>query len=170
MDHLRACGVDECGAMNEFLAAAPRAQVAHGALGCMVSLDDLCDRPPRKLADGEVIDIGGKRRSKYRYTRTFRTNWEVGGAACFSRKRQDPSLPEIYSPTPVTDRRSGRRHRRPAPPTEELFMPRRLRLLPRLRPASGDRLSRRCSRSSTAHQRGPGAASLLLDSLMRTIR
>jgi flavorubredoxin len=36
---------DECGAMNEFLAAAPRAEVAHGAIGCMVSLDDLCDRP-----------------------------------------------------------------------------------------------------------------------------
>ena len=28
---------DECGAMNEFLAAAPRAEVAHGAIGCMVS-------------------------------------------------------------------------------------------------------------------------------------
>lgn len=53
---------DECGAMNELLAAAPRAQVAHGALGCAVSLDDLCDRPPRKLADGEVIDLGGRRR------------------------------------------------------------------------------------------------------------
>ena len=44
--------------MNEFLAVAPHAQVAHGALGCMVSLDDLCDRRPRKLADGEVIDLG----------------------------------------------------------------------------------------------------------------
>src|SRR5215831_16241643 len=52
---------DECGAMNEFLAAAPRAQVAHGAVGCMVSLNDLADRPPRPLADGEVIDLGGKR-------------------------------------------------------------------------------------------------------------
>ena len=52
---------DECGAMNAFLAAAPRAEVAHGALGCMVSLDDLCDRPPRPLADGEVIDLGGRR-------------------------------------------------------------------------------------------------------------
>lgn len=52
---------DECGAMNEFLATAPGAQVAHGAIGCMVSLDDLCDRPPRKLADGEIIDLGGKR-------------------------------------------------------------------------------------------------------------
>jgi flavorubredoxin len=52
---------DECGAMNEFLAAALHAEVAHGALGCLVSLDDLCDRPPRKLADGEVIDLGSKR-------------------------------------------------------------------------------------------------------------
>lgn len=52
---------DECGAMNIWLAAAPKSQVAHGALGCMVSLNDLCDRAPRALADGEVIDIGGKR-------------------------------------------------------------------------------------------------------------
>jgi flavorubredoxin len=51
---------DECGAMNEFLAAAPSAQIAHGAMGCLVSLDDMADRPPRPLADGEVIDLGGK--------------------------------------------------------------------------------------------------------------
>ena len=52
---------DESGAMNMWLTAAPHAEVAHGALGCAVSLDDLCDRPPRPLADGEVIDLGGKR-------------------------------------------------------------------------------------------------------------
>jgi flavorubredoxin len=52
---------DECGAMNIWLAAAPDSQVAHGALGCMLSLDDMCDRPPRALGEGEVIDIGGKR-------------------------------------------------------------------------------------------------------------
>jgi flavorubredoxin len=52
---------DECGSMNAWLAAAPRAVVAHGAIGCMVSLNDLADRPPRALADGEVIDLGGKR-------------------------------------------------------------------------------------------------------------
>jgi flavorubredoxin len=52
---------DECGAMNMWLAAAPNSQVAHGALGCFVSLNDLCDRPPRALEEGEVIDIGGKR-------------------------------------------------------------------------------------------------------------
>jgi flavorubredoxin len=50
---------DECGAMNEFLAAAPHAQVAHGELGCMVSLNDQAARAPRPLADGEVLDLGG---------------------------------------------------------------------------------------------------------------
>lgn len=52
---------DECGSMNMWLTAAPRSEVAHGALGCEVSLNDLCDRPPRALQEGEVIDLGGKR-------------------------------------------------------------------------------------------------------------
>ena len=52
---------DECGAMNEFLAVAPHAQVAHGGLGCMVSLDEMADRPPRPLADGETIELGAMR-------------------------------------------------------------------------------------------------------------
>jgi len=52
---------DECGAMNQFLAAAPNAQVAHGAGGCMVSLNDLADRPPVPLADGQVIELGTHR-------------------------------------------------------------------------------------------------------------
>jgi flavorubredoxin len=52
---------DECGSMNQLLAAAPNAQVAHGALGCMVSLNEMADRPPRAMADGEVLDLGGKR-------------------------------------------------------------------------------------------------------------
>ena len=52
---------DECGSMNEWLAAAPRAEVAHTVVGCMVSVNDLADRPPRPVADGEVIDLGGRR-------------------------------------------------------------------------------------------------------------
>jgi flavorubredoxin len=52
---------DECGAMNQWLAAAPRADVAHGQVGVDVSLNDLADRPPRALQDGEVLDLGGKR-------------------------------------------------------------------------------------------------------------
>jgi flavorubredoxin len=52
---------DECGAINEWLAVASEAEVAHGAIGCMVSLNDLADRAPRPLADGEVLDLGDKR-------------------------------------------------------------------------------------------------------------
>jgi flavorubredoxin len=52
---------DESGAMNLWLAAAPKAQVAHGLIGCRVVLDDAADRKPRPLADGEVIDLGGRR-------------------------------------------------------------------------------------------------------------
>jgi flavorubredoxin len=51
---------DECGSMNQWLAAAPQAQVAHGMIGCMVSLNDLADRPPESLAHGQVLDLGGK--------------------------------------------------------------------------------------------------------------
>lgn len=52
---------DECGSMNDWLAAAPRAEVAHTVVGCMVSVNDLADRPPRPVADGDVLDLGGKR-------------------------------------------------------------------------------------------------------------
>ena len=52
---------DESGAMNLFLAAAPDAQIAHTAIGCMVSINDLADRPPRPLGPDEVLDLGGKR-------------------------------------------------------------------------------------------------------------
>src|SRR5215471_6034377 len=37
---------DECGAMNTWLAAAPKATVVHGRTACLVSLNDLADRPP----------------------------------------------------------------------------------------------------------------------------
>ena len=69
---------DECGAMNEWLAVAPHAQVAHGQTGCMVSLNDMADRPPRILADGEVIDLGHDRRVRYLDTPHVPHGWEAG--------------------------------------------------------------------------------------------
>ena len=41
---------DECGAMNEWLAIAPHAEVAHGQTACLVSLNDMVDRQPRILS------------------------------------------------------------------------------------------------------------------------
>jgi flavorubredoxin len=69
---------DECGAMNEWLALAPRAQVAHGKTGCFVSLNDLADRAPLMLDDGEVIDIGGNKRLRYLDTPHVPHGWEAG--------------------------------------------------------------------------------------------
>jgi flavorubredoxin len=48
---------DECGALNSFLAAAPRAQPLCGRIAAMVSGGDF-DRPPRALADGETLALG----------------------------------------------------------------------------------------------------------------
>ncbi len=50
---------DECGAMNEWLAAAPHATIAHGLLGASISINDMADKPARVLAESEVLDIGG---------------------------------------------------------------------------------------------------------------
>lgn len=68
---------DECGAMNEWLGVAPQAQAAHGQTGCMVSLNDFADRAPRVLADGETVDLGGKR---VRFIDTPHTphGWDAG--------------------------------------------------------------------------------------------
>jgi flavorubredoxin len=52
---------DECGALDEWLAAAPSATVAHGAVGCNIWLNDAAARKPRSLVDNEVLDLGGKR-------------------------------------------------------------------------------------------------------------
>ncbi len=68
---------DECGAMNEWLTVAPQAQAAQGQTGCAVSLNDFADRAPRVLADGETIDLGGKR---VRFIDTPHTphGWDAG--------------------------------------------------------------------------------------------
>jgi flavorubredoxin len=68
---------DECGAMNEFLAAAPLAEIAHGQTACRVTLNDMADRAPRALADGEVIDLGGKR-LRYLDRPHIPHGWEAG--------------------------------------------------------------------------------------------
>jgi glyoxylase-like metal-dependent hydrolase (beta-lactamase superfamily II) len=49
---------DECGALNEWLAVAPKAQPLCSRLAALVSVADLADRPPRGLADGEPVPLG----------------------------------------------------------------------------------------------------------------
>jgi len=51
---------DESGAMNDWLALAPQAVVAHSRLGCSVAVSDHAIRPPQIVANGETFDLGGK--------------------------------------------------------------------------------------------------------------
>jgi flavorubredoxin len=69
---------DECGAMNEWLALAPHAQIAHGATGCLVSLNDMADRAPRVLQNGEVIELGAAKRMRYIDTPHTPHGWDAG--------------------------------------------------------------------------------------------
>jgi flavorubredoxin len=68
---------DECGSMNRWLAAAPNATLMHGQTACMVSLNDLADRAPRALHDGETLDLGGKI-VRWRDTPHVPHGWEAG--------------------------------------------------------------------------------------------
>jgi flavorubredoxin len=63
IDRLRYVGfshfeADECGALNEFLAVAPRAEPLCGQVAAMVSVSDYADRPPRALDDDEAVSLG----------------------------------------------------------------------------------------------------------------
>ncbi len=71
--HLEA---DECGAMNLLLEAAPNAEVVQGPLAVMLSLTDMCDRPPVAAGD-EPLDTGGHR-LRFIPTPHVPHNWEAG--------------------------------------------------------------------------------------------
>ena len=147
---------DECGAMNEWLAAAPHAQVAHGGLGCMVSINDMADRPPRPLPTARSIDLGAMR-VRHIDTPHVPHGWEArvlfeettGTLLCgdlFTHLGDGPALTEAdivgpaveaektFSPTrclapttPDDDRAAGRAHASDAGPDARLVVRRRLR-------------------------------------------
>ena len=48
---------DECGSLNQWLAAAPNATPLCGTTAALVSIGDLADRPPRALADNEAVAL-----------------------------------------------------------------------------------------------------------------
>ena len=68
---------DESGALNEFLARAPRAQAVARAVGVTVMLDDFADRPSRALADGEVLATG-RHRLRFLATPHVPHGWDAG--------------------------------------------------------------------------------------------
>jgi flavorubredoxin len=68
---------DECGSMNSWLEVAPTAEIAHGALACLVQVADLADRPPRPLRDGDVLDTG-RHRVRHIDTPHIPHGWDAG--------------------------------------------------------------------------------------------
>ena len=68
---------DECGSLNDFLAVAPSAQPLCGRIAAMVSMNDLADREPRALADGETMEIG-RGRVRWIDAAHLTHGWECG--------------------------------------------------------------------------------------------
>ena len=69
--------VDECGALNDWLALAPNAQPLCGQIGAMVNVQDFADRPPVALAPGDVHSTG---RHRFRWVPTphLPHGWDAG--------------------------------------------------------------------------------------------
>jgi len=68
---------DECGALNEWLTAAPRAQAVSSFVGVTVNLNDFAVRPPRALADDEVLQTG-RYRLRFLATPQVPHGWDAG--------------------------------------------------------------------------------------------
>jgi flavorubredoxin len=68
---------DECGALNDYLKIAPRAQAVCSFIGATITLADCADRPARALADGEVLETG-RRRLQFIFTPHVPHGWDAG--------------------------------------------------------------------------------------------
>jgi len=68
---------DECGSLNEWLAAAPKADVICSQVGGLVCVNDFIGRESRGLADGETFTTG---KYRFRYCRTphLPHGWDAG--------------------------------------------------------------------------------------------
>ena len=68
---------DECGALNEWLAVAPQADVVCSQVGALVSVNDFIGREARALADGDLLATG-KYRFRYCQTPHLPHGWDAG--------------------------------------------------------------------------------------------
>jgi flavorubredoxin len=69
--------VDECGALNEWLAVAPQAVPVCGELGAMINIADFSNRPGHALKPDEVLETG---RHRFRFVPTphLPHGWDAG--------------------------------------------------------------------------------------------
>jgi len=68
---------DECGALNDWLAAAPESVPVCSQVAAMVSINDMADRNPTPLADGATLPLG-RRSMKWLDAPHLPHGWETG--------------------------------------------------------------------------------------------
>jgi flavorubredoxin len=68
---------DECGSLNEWLAVARQSLPLCSRVAAIVSINDLADRPPRAMADGEILSLG-KHAVRWFDTPHLPHAWECG--------------------------------------------------------------------------------------------
>jgi flavorubredoxin len=68
---------DECGSLNEWLAAAPRSAPLCSALAALVSVNDIADRPARGMGNNETLSLG-TRTVRWLDTPHLPHGWESG--------------------------------------------------------------------------------------------
>ena len=68
---------DECGALNSWLAVAPRAVAVCSQVAALVSGNDFADRAPHGLADGEELSLG-RHRMRWFDTPHMPHGWDCG--------------------------------------------------------------------------------------------
>ncbi len=69
--------VDECGALNEWLEAAPSAVPVCSVVGALVNISDFANRPPRGLQKDDVL-VTGKHRFRFISTPHLPHGWDAG--------------------------------------------------------------------------------------------
>jgi flavorubredoxin len=95
---------DECGALNEWLTVAPKADVVCSDLGAVVSVNDFISRPARGLADGATFSTG---KYRFRFCRTphLPHGWDAG--ALFEETEKTLLCSDLFHQTgdvePVTE-------------------------------------------------------------------
>ncbi|HKU44942.1 MAG TPA: MBL fold metallo-hydrolase, partial [Polyangiales bacterium] len=68
---------DECGALNDWLRAAPDARAVCGSMAAMLSIEDTAERPPLVLSEDSELALGHKR-VRWIDTPHLPHNWECG--------------------------------------------------------------------------------------------
>ena len=68
---------DECGSLNDWLAAAPQSAPLCGQVAGMVSVNDIADREARTMSDNEVLSLGSHR-VRWFDTPHLPHGWEAG--------------------------------------------------------------------------------------------